>query len=223
MADAVSPAGNPKVIYTGGRNNGASSGVLKSVDGGNTWVIKSNGIFDTRIVSLGIVDTDKGDHVYCGVPGAVYETTDGGENWKIAPGSQKLGTCYTFKNGTINGEPHILASCDVGIANIPVKGGAWQVIPPGGWGRGGYLTVADAGGGKLLPNSVVGGCLGGHVFVGTIINRTAANWTTVNGTSRACVMLALNPNDANHFIYTHPPITYQSMDGGKTCVFFVLF
>ena len=25
------------------------------------------GIFDTRIVSLGIVDTDKGDHVYCGV------------------------------------------------------------------------------------------------------------------------------------------------------------
>ena len=48
LADAVSPAGNPKVIYAGGRNNGASSGVLKTVDGGDHWVMKSNGIFDVR-------------------------------------------------------------------------------------------------------------------------------------------------------------------------------
>ena len=54
LADAVSPAGNPKIIYTGGRNNGASSGLLKSVDGGNHWVVKSKGMFDTRIVSLGM-------------------------------------------------------------------------------------------------------------------------------------------------------------------------
>ena len=154
LADAVSPSGNPKVIYTGGRNNGASSGLLKSVDGGDHWVMKSNGLFDTRIVSLGIVDMDKGDHVYCSVPGKVYETTDGAESWKISAGSEKLGTCYTFKNGTINGEPHILASCDGGIGNIPTKGGVWSIIPPGGWGRGGYLTVSDAGNGQLLPNSV---------------------------------------------------------------------
>ena len=31
LADAVSPAGNPKVIYTGGRNNGASSGLETSL------------------------------------------------------------------------------------------------------------------------------------------------------------------------------------------------
>lgn len=216
LADAVSPAGNPKVIYTGGRNNGASSGLLKSIDGGDHWVMKSNGIFDTRIVALGIVDMDKGDHVYVSVPGKVYETTDAGESWNISVGSEKLGTCYTFKNGTINGEPHILASCDTGIGNIPSSGGEWNIIPPGGWGRGGYLTVSDAGNGKLLDNSVVGGCLGGHVFVGTIINNTAADWSTVNGTDKPCVMLALNPNDKDHFIYTHPPMTYQSMDGGLT-------
>eukprot|EP01052_Picozoa_sp_SAG31_P049143 SAG31_NODE_10621_length_1116_cov_1.349066_2_plen_208_part_00 len=207
------------MIYTGGRNNGASSGLLKSVDGGDHWVIKSNGIFDTRIVSLGIVDNDKGDHVYAGVPGIVYETTDGAETWKVA--TTELGTCYTFKNGTINGEPYILASCDKvyiyktsqniskhlenisknisklsqGIANIPAKGGEWNIIPPGGWARAGYLTVADADAdGKLLSNSVLGGCLGGHVFVGTIINETAADWTTVNDPKRPCVMLALNPN-----------------------------
>ena len=29
-------------------------------------------------------------------------------------------------------------------------------------------------------------------------------------------MLALDPNDALHFLYTHPPTTYRSLDGGKT-------
>jgi hypothetical protein len=93
LADAASPAGNPNVIYSGGRNNGASSGLLKSVDGGKHWVMKSNGLFDTRIVSMGIVDMDKGDHVYLSVPGKVYETTDGAESWRISAGSEKLGTC----------------------------------------------------------------------------------------------------------------------------------
>jgi hypothetical protein len=71
----------------------------------------------------------------------------------------------------------------------------------------------------LLPNSVLGGCLGGHVFVGTIINRTHADWTTVDpaiAKTRPCTMLAMDPNNAAHFIYTKPPLTYQSMDGGKT-------
>ena len=29
-------------------------------------------------------------------------------------------------------------------------------------------------------------------------------------------MLALDPKDALHFLYTHPPTTYRSLDGGKT-------
>ena len=28
--------------------------------------------------------------------------------------------------------------------------------------------------------------------------------------------LSLNPNNKDHFIYTKPPMTYQSMDGGKS-------
>lgn len=215
LADAVSPWGNPSIIYSGGRNNGASSGVLKSVDGGDHWVIKSKGIFDTRVVALGIVDMDKGDHVLMSAPGKIYETTDGAETWTLL--NVSLGTCYTFKNGTIGGEKYTLASCDCGIANRPIAGGDWNCIGPGGWGRGGYLTVSDAdGSGKLLENSVLGGCLGGHVFIGTIINTTLVDWTTVNGTGRPCVMLAMNPNNKDHFIYTKPPLTYQSMDGGAT-------
>eukprot|EP00729_Bicosta_minor_P013955 gene13955-31241_t len=39
LADAVSPASNPNLIYAGGQNNGASSGVLKSTDRGKTWTV----------------------------------------------------------------------------------------------------------------------------------------------------------------------------------------
>lgn len=169
----------------------------------------SNGIFDTRIKSMGIVD-EKGDHVYVAVPGGIYETTDAAETWTLVNNSHRFGTCYSFKNGTILGEEYIFASCDIGIINIPVKGGEWNVIPPGGWGRAGYLTVSDS----LENTSVLGGCLGGHVFIGTVINTTAANWTSF--TDRPCTMLALNPNNKDHFIYTKPPLTYQSTDGGKT-------
>ena len=147
----------------GGRNNGASSGVLKSTDGGSHWKIASTGIFDTRIVSLGIVDKN-GDHVFAGTPGKIYETTDGAANWKLLnfTGGEigtNPGTCYTFKNGTIGGEAHIIASCDCGIASIPTAGGEWSCAGPGGWGRAGYLTLSDADGkGALMKNSVLGGC-----------------------------------------------------------------
>ena len=46
LATAVSPAENPSLIYTGGQNNGASSGVMKTTDMGTTWVQASNGLFD---------------------------------------------------------------------------------------------------------------------------------------------------------------------------------
>eukprot|EP00937_MAST-01D_sp_MAST-1D-sp2_P005083 g5083.t1 len=207
----VSPPANPNIIYAGGQNNGASSGVLKSADGGAHWTVASNGMFNTRVQALGIVDKE-GDHVYCAVPGGIYETTDGAASWHLINGSNTLGTCHSFKNGTIDSEPFMFASCDIGIANIPIgrSGASWSVIPPGGWGRAGYLTVSDS----LQNTSVLGGCLGGHVFIGTVVNRTYANWTSFP--DRPCVMLALNPNNKDHFIYTHPPITYQSMDGGKT-------
>ena len=209
LADAVSPAGNPNIIYAGGQNNGASSGVIKSTDRGLHWTLASNGIFNTRVQSLMVAD-DAGEHVLCGVPGAVYESKDGAASWQLVNGSQKFGTCHAFKNGTIRGEPVIFASCDVGVINRPTAGGEWSVIPPGGWGQAGYLTVSDS----LKTTSVLGGCVGGHVTIGVVVNETYAKWTSFP--DRPCVMLALDPNDKDHFIYTHPPLTYQSIDGGKT-------
>ena len=52
MACAASPAGNPNVIYAGGPNNGVSSGVIKTIDGGKHWTRTSKGLWDTRILGV---------------------------------------------------------------------------------------------------------------------------------------------------------------------------
>ena len=215
----------------GGRNNGASSGVLKSTDGGSHWKIASTGIFDTRIVSLGIVDKN-GDHVYAGTPGKIYETTDGAANWKLLnfTGGEigtNPGTCYTFKNGTIGGEAHIIASCDCGIASIPTAGGEWSCAGPGGWGRAGYLTLSDADGkGALMKNSVLGGCpcrrRDCH-FANTpsqsLLKRLlkgeggAAEWRSRRQLDQPSLLAGV-PNDHRHpraqLLHSHPPTTHCS-------------
>jgi len=215
LADAASPAGNPHVIYAGGQNNGASSGIVRSLDGGRSWTVASNGIFNTRVEGVHVVD-DKGAHVLAAVVGALYESLDYGDHWKlIAPG---LGTCNTFKNGTINGEPHVLAGCSVGVANAPTKDGTvavgnWSVIPPGGMERG-YFSLSDT----KVPgaNSVIGTCVSGVPWIGRIVNKTFANYTQFPNRT-GCTMLALDPNDEDHFIYTTVPApSYQTFDGGKT-------
>ena len=58
LASAASPKANPNLIYAGGQNNGASSGVLKTVDGGVHWTRNSKGIWDTRILGVWIHPDD---------------------------------------------------------------------------------------------------------------------------------------------------------------------
>ena len=55
-----------------------------------------------------------------------------------------------------------------------------------------------------------------QVALGTILNATTANWTMLP--DWPCTMLALHPTREDEFIYTHPPLTYRSLDGGKTKV-----
>ena len=99
--------------------------MIKTVDGGDHWFQASNGIYNTRIQSLMVVD-DAGDHVLCAVPGGMYESLDGAQSWTFVNGSQSLGTCHSFKNGTVLNEPTIFASCDIGVANRPVKAPPYQ-------------------------------------------------------------------------------------------------
>ena len=219
LADAASPLSNPKLIYTGGHNNGAASGVLKSTDRGQTWIPMCNGLWDTTIGSLIIVD-DKGDHVLAGTPTGIYETKDGAASWTLMPGSTGIGWARSMMNGTINGEPRILAGFDAGLASWDpsANGGNWTLNPiPAPIAATGahlsrYITVAD-----VLPSSVVGTCLGSVAFIITIKSATTADW---RNTSLACAQVAIDPNDPDHFIYSNMSSqgkqTWESLDGGKT-------
>ena len=218
LADAASPLSNPKLIYTGGHNNGAASGVLKSLDRGQTWIPMCNGLWDTTIGSLIIVD-DKGDHVLAGTPTGIYETKDGAASWTLMPGSTGIGWARSMMNGTINGEARILAGVDAGLASWePSSGGNWTLNPiPAPVAATGahlsrYITVAD-----VLPSSVVGTCLGSVAFIITIKSATTADW---RNTSLACAQVAIDPNDPDHFIYSNMSSqgkqTWESLDGGKT-------
>lgn len=52
IAPAVSSAAHPEIIYMGGNNNAASSGVLKSTDHGKHWSKVNVGLSDTRLNGL---------------------------------------------------------------------------------------------------------------------------------------------------------------------------
>jgi hypothetical protein len=82
----------------------------------------------------------------------------------------------------------------------------------------GYFSVSDSD----PLNSIVGSCLGGRPWVGTILNRTAANWTHRSQLdTRSCTMLALDPNNGNHFMYTQPPLVWNcnlTTNLSKSCV-----
>jgi uncharacterized protein (TIGR03437 family) len=77
---------NPNVIWIGTEGR---PGIFKSVDGGETWVQKAWGIYESSWATFrGItVDPRSSDIVYAAASvadggGVVYKTVDGGENWK---------------------------------------------------------------------------------------------------------------------------------------------
>ena len=184
--------------------------MLKSVDRGVTWTMASHGIFNSKVVALHIADA-KGDHVYAAVDGGVYESVNGAASWAFVNGSEAWGGCNCFKNGTIDGAPHTLVGCGVGIVNRPVAGGgAWAIIPAWGVTRGGFFSVSDG----LGHTSVVAYCTG-LVQIATIVNRT---YMEIAQQNYSCQQTCIDPNDAHRWMWTHPPSSMITTDGGKSVV-----
>lgn len=84
---------NPKIIWAGVTG---TRGLFKSIDGGETWVRKDNGIQDQPSMEMRGITIDPTDSniVYCGgnylaneatsdQRGFIYKSIDGGENWNL--------------------------------------------------------------------------------------------------------------------------------------------
>eukprot|EP00041_Stephanoeca_diplocostata_P035710 m.1269389 g.1269389 ORF g.1269389 m.1269389 type:complete len:245 (+) comp24746_c0_seq51:134-868(+) len=123
----------------------------------------------------------------------------------------RFGLARSFRNGTIDGEQYVFVGTSAGIATVAVGGGAWNLIPSpkGAWNT--PMSVALDG-----STSVVAGCLGGVVWLGTIRNATSADFTELPAIT--CAVVAINPNDKSHFLYSNATgwQTWESTDGGRT-------
>jgi len=84
---------NPNVIYVGTDSLGgfANCGVYKTTNGGNTWTLTSNAVFQQRSIQAIVVNPTNPNIALCGVFNAgsnstdgIYRTTDGGTTWAVS-------------------------------------------------------------------------------------------------------------------------------------------
>ena len=176
LAAAASPKANPNIIYAGGHNNGVSSGVLKSVDGGEHWTRNSSGIFDTHIWGVFVHPSDpQGKHVLVGTSSGIYESKDGAASWQFANETAGFGPVISFAEVTIGGKQYIAANHGSSISSVPVSGGLWQTAKaPGGTGIAQLSTVTTAGESEVVM-CVTAGWEGG-VYYGKWDTPTNIEW-----------------------------------------------
>ena len=123
LALAIDPS-NGQVVYVG-----TSNAILKSVDGGNTWIILAGGLPAANVLSIAIDRTSTAT-VYTATDAGLYKSTNGGATWSIAS----------------NGLPTVV------VGGTPVPRTKQVVIDPSD-PRVLYTVVAPATGGELVYRS----------------------------------------------------------------------
>jgi len=225
LACAASPKENPDVIYAGGSNNGASSGVIKTIDGGKHWTRNSNGIWDTRVLGVWVhPDDPTGGHVLVGTSTGIYESVDAAASWTFLKETTGWGNVMSFREGVIKGEPFIFANSQNGILTRPRGGGVWKKIAsPGGIAANAHLSIVitpDKQNTEVLV--CIGGWAAGKLYYASLDSATTATWTgpikSQNNTDIDCANAAVDPNDRNHLLYSKAREfhLWESYDGGKT-------
>ena len=178
LATAASPAANPDIIYAGGQNNGVSSGVIKSTNGGRHWQRKSKGLWDTRISGVWVhPDSPMGSHVFAGTYSGIYESLDAAESWTLCNETRGWGDVISFRAGVIQGKDYILANGASGyIFTKPMEGGTWQKIKaPGGIANNHHLSVVITDGLTEVV-TCIGGWGGGTLYYGSVNTPTDITW-----------------------------------------------
>ena len=101
-----------------------SLGVYKSIDGGNHWVLKDNGIWGAKVYSLA-VNPLQPDTIYLATFGfGVNKTVDGGEQWKRS-GLASTGI-FALAINPLNPETLYAATSDDGVYRSDDGGATWS-------------------------------------------------------------------------------------------------
>ncbi len=110
-------------------------GLIKSVDGGNTWTVISS-MVGIPVIDLDYHPTDPLQMVLGTQTGQVFRSTDGGEHWAevLKPPVDYVGTIRY--NPYLPSEVWVSFGWDTGLyKSIDANFSAWQdVTPAGGWG-----------------------------------------------------------------------------------------
>ena len=148
LASAASPKANPLLIYAGGQNNGVSSGVIKSVDGGKHWTRQSVGLWDTRILGVWVhPDDPQGSHVFAGTHSGIYESKDSAATWTFAKETATWGNVMSFRQGVISGTDYIFANGEGdAAADAPRADAPGAAVVPGAAPGAAPADVSPAGG-----------------------------------------------------------------------------
>ena len=180
LATAASLSTAPDLIYTGGQNNGASSGVLKTIDGGIHWTRQSKGLWDTRVLSVWIhPDDPKGGHVFAGTHTGIYESKDFAESWQLANETASWGGVQWFKQVVVDGKDYIVANANSDLITRPLDGASpWQKAEQAKDAPGSYRglsVVTTAGKSEVFTCANQRGQPAG-LFFGAIDSPTSVTW-----------------------------------------------
>jgi hypothetical protein len=141
-------ASNPQILYAA--PSGPGGGILKSTNGGASWTLQANALFDEAHFGSIVVDPTNASIVYVSVrdsgtaPG-VYKSIDGGVTW----------------NNT--------------TSSIFTTGSAYDLVMAPGSPQTLYATVVGAGAASGIYKTTNGGGLWTHLDAGLLIG-TAIGW-----------------------------------------------
>jgi photosystem II stability/assembly factor-like uncharacterized protein len=138
---------NPSVVYAGtGEGNfyaRLGAGLLRSTDGGTTWVVQAT----TPFVSAGfyalVVDPLNGSHLLAGTTVGLYESTNGGSTWTQRRSTRTWDiSMHPAVAGDATSTQEVFAACNDGLYRSTNGGTTWAAVALPGAPAPGYMRLA---------------------------------------------------------------------------------